>query len=128
MADYALFVIGSAVTPVTAYRVNLAFYHMHREEIAAMYQLPVGPVAMLDRRPDLHFIGMAVGAERTFMAESAQPVVTPRIEAVVLDEGRRMAEGPIRFEYTLDCPLVIVFVAFGAVNPPFAQGLRMGGG
>src|ERR1700674_5844828 len=116
MANDALFVIGSAVTPVTASRVNLAVYLVQREVIAAMHQLPVRPVAMLDRRPDLHFICMAVGAERTFMAEGAQPVVTRRIEAVVLDEGRRMAEGPIRFENTLLFTLVIVFVAFGAVH------------
>jgi hypothetical protein len=87
MADYALFVVGSAVTPVTAGRVNLAFYHVQREEISAMHQLPIGPVTMFNRRLDLYVIGMAVGAERTFMTGGAQPVVTRRIEAVVLDEG-----------------------------------------
>jgi hypothetical protein len=68
----AFFIIASAMTSVAAARIYLAIDLVQGHIIPAVYQFAVRPVAEFDRRLDLAIIGMAIVAERSFMAGSAQ--------------------------------------------------------
>src|SRR5690349_17584345 len=57
------------------------------------------------------------------MTGGAEPSFPGRIEAVILDEFRRMAERGVRLHYPLD----LVLMAFAAGRPPLFQVNRMPG-
>ena len=83
MTDDAFFIIGPAVTFIATARVYLAVDLVQGQIISAVDQFAVGPVAELDRRLDLQFIGMAIVAEGAFMAGSAELCFPCRVQAMV---------------------------------------------
>jgi hypothetical protein len=63
VAGNAAFVIGTAVTAVTAGRIKLAFDLVQRREIAAMRHISIRTISVFQGRLKLCLIGMAVIAE-----------------------------------------------------------------
>lgn len=121
MTGDAAFVIGPAVAAVAAGRIKLPFNFVQGDEIAAMREIPVRTIAIAGGRLHFDLVGMAVVAEGAFVTGGAKPVIRCGIEAVILDEGRCMAE---RVE-GLHGPFLLVFVAFGAVYL-LTDGQRLG--
>ena len=75
VAGHTAFVIGTTVTAVTAGRVKLALDLVHRHEVSAMRHLAIGTIAVLERRLHLYLVGMAIVAERTFVAARTDPLI-----------------------------------------------------
>lgn len=93
VASHAAFVIGSAVTAVTAGRIKFAFDLVQGHEIAAVWHLHVRAVAVFYGWLHFDLVGMAVGAEGGFVTGGAEPVIRGSEEAVILDKGPGMAKG-----------------------------------
>lgn len=86
MAGNAALIISSAVAAVATGRVKFSFDLVHGDEVAPVLELPVGTVAVDDRRFHLHLVGVTVGTEGAFVAGRAEPVVRSGVETVALDE------------------------------------------
>src|SRR6185369_6018571 len=111
MTSHAALVVASAVAAVAAGRVELSFNLVQGDEIAAVLELSVGAVAVFQGRLHFNLVGVAVIAEGTLVAGGTKPVVRRGVEAMILDEGRGVAE---RIE-SLHGALLLVYMAFGAV-------------
>lgn len=116
MANNALFVVRSAVTAVTACRVNFAFNFMSGQKIAAMNQFTVGTVAVFDGWFDFQLVGMAVIAERGGMADCADFFIPAGSIFMFFDKYVGVVEYRIGFESPLE---LLILVAVGADRPPF---------
>ena len=67
MAGDAAFVICSAMTTVTAGRIEFSFNLVHRHEVAAMGHLTIRTVAVFKGGLHLDLIGMTVVTEGAFV-------------------------------------------------------------
>ena len=111
MTRHTAFIICSAVAAIAAGRVKFAFNFVHGYEVAAMLHVTVRTVAVSCRRLHFNLIGMAVIAEGAFVTGGAETVIRRGIEAVIFDEGLRMAESIVG----LQTPHLLVFMTFGTV-------------
>ena len=109
MAGDTSFVVGSAVTAVAAGRVEFAFDLVQGHEVAAMRHFAVRTVTIFQGRLHFDLVGVAIAAERHFMACGAEAVVGGGIETVIFYKNRGVAEGVEAFHGSL----LLVFMAFG---------------
>jgi hypothetical protein len=117
VTDYTFLIIGSAVTFVATAGVHLAVDLVQCQIIPTMNQLAVRPVAELDGRLDLKFVGMAVVAERAFVTGGAELCIAGCIQAMGFNEVLGMVERCIR----LHGPPDLIFVTFSAYWPAFSE-------
>ena len=68
MAGDAAFVVGTAMAPVAAGRIELAFNLVQRHEVPAMRHFTIGAIAIFNGWLHFNLVGMAIVTERAFMA------------------------------------------------------------
>jgi hypothetical protein len=83
--DTAL-VVCSAVAAVTTGWIEFSFDFVHGDEVAAMLEFPVGALPVAGGRLHFNLVGVAVVAERAFVAGGAESVIGRGVETVVFDE------------------------------------------
>ena len=68
VAGEAAFVVGTAMASIAAGRIELAFDLVHGHVITAVRHITIGTIAIFNRRLHLDLVGMAIVAERAFVA------------------------------------------------------------
>ena len=88
VAGHTAFIIGTAMTAIAAGRIELAFDLVHSHVITAVRHLTIGTIAILNRRLHLDLVGMAIVAERAFVAGGTEPLIGRSVKTMVFHKGR----------------------------------------